>query len=73
MKFSLKKLFGFVTSLAGLAFCGIGVWLLLSPAQYQAVVQVQIGLEDPGVYDPYFIQTEFEIVRSDLVLSNVIE
>jgi succinoglycan biosynthesis transport protein ExoP len=26
----------------------------------------------PGVYDPYFIQTEFEVMRSELILSNVV-
>ncbi|MDB6068626.1 MAG: ywqD 2 [Pedosphaera sp.] len=27
----------------------------------------------PGIYDPYFMQTEFEVIQSEAVLSNVVE
>jgi uncharacterized protein involved in exopolysaccharide biosynthesis len=74
------KILGFILLLGGLVLCGMGFWLLLSPAQYRATVRIKI---DPDVtdtseggqasYDPYFIQTEFEIIQSQLVLSNVIE
>src|SRR6266576_3344160 len=26
----------------------------------------------PGLYDPYFMQTEFEVIQSEVVLSNVV-
>lgn len=73
MKFSSKRVLGFVGLIIGLSLCGVGLRLLLSPAQYQAVVRVQFGHDDPGVPNPYFIQPVFEIVRSDVVLSNVVE
>lgn len=72
-KFRHKKFFGVGALIPGLASCVIGLWLLLSPAQYQATVQVQVGRDDPNVYNPYFIQTEFEFVWSAVVLSNVVE
>jgi uncharacterized protein involved in exopolysaccharide biosynthesis len=73
MKSRHKKFFGVGALIAGLVSCVIGLWLLLSPAQYQATIQVQVGRDDPNVYNPYFIQSEFEIVRSGVVLSNVVE
>jgi uncharacterized protein involved in exopolysaccharide biosynthesis len=57
--------------------CGSGLWLLLSPAQYAATTRikvekaVEVSTGDMS-YDPYFIQTEFEIIQSQLVLSNVV-
>lgn len=30
------------------------------------------GTRNPGVYDPYFIQTEFEAIKSEAILTNVI-
>jgi uncharacterized protein involved in exopolysaccharide biosynthesis len=62
----------------GLALCVAGLWSLLSPARYQAVVKIIIKSEIPSgddiyqPYDPYFIQTEFKVMVSDIVLSNVI-
>jgi uncharacterized protein involved in exopolysaccharide biosynthesis len=73
------KILGFALLLAGLALCGAGLWLLLSPAQYQATVRIKsefdgIGINGPvNVYDPYFIQTEFQIIQSSYVLSNVVQ
>src|SRR6185436_8631027 len=29
--------------------------------------------QTPGIYDPYFIQTEFEAIQSELVLGKVID
>src|SRR5215831_17776936 len=71
-----RKLSGFVALIAGLALCAGGIWSLFSPAQYQAAVRVQVRRDNPDVYqpyDPYFFLTEFEIVRSGGVLSNVVE
>jgi uncharacterized protein involved in exopolysaccharide biosynthesis len=71
------KILGFTLLLGGLALCGTGLWLLLSPAQYQATTRIKLETDAPDVngqvsYDPYFIQTEFEIIQSEIVLSNVI-
>lgn len=76
-----KKILGLTLLLAGLVLCGFGLWLLLSPAQYRATTRINLASNlngigssssDPSVYDPYFIQTEFEVMQSGLVLSNVI-
>jgi uncharacterized protein involved in exopolysaccharide biosynthesis len=72
------KILGFTLLLGGLALCGAGLWLLLSPAQYQATTRIELETDAPDIngqvsYDPYFIQTEFEIIQSPLVLSNVVE
>jgi len=79
------KIFGVSLLLAGLALCGVGLWLLLSPAQYQAtaVIMVEPDVGDIDAiggpprafpaYDPYFIQTTFEIIQSEVVLGKVVE
>ena len=74
-----KLLLGLAFLLGGLALCGAGLWLLLSPPQYAATVRIKIEhdseLPDSAgniSYDPYFIQTEFEILQCQLVLSNVV-
>ncbi|HVU26484.1 MAG TPA: Wzz/FepE/Etk N-terminal domain-containing protein [Verrucomicrobiae bacterium] len=74
---------GFLLLLTGLALCAGGLWFLLSPAQYTATVQIKInpdindipsnGSGNSATYDPYFIQTEFEIIQSDIVLGNAIK
>lgn len=62
--------------LGALALCGTGLWLLLSPPQYAATARVKIERDEAALgedsYDPYFIETEFEMMQSQLVLSNVI-
>ncbi len=58
----------------GLALMGIGLWFLCSPAQYRATVRMEIEVhENPDEYNPYFIQTTFELLGSGLVLSNVVQ
>jgi uncharacterized protein involved in exopolysaccharide biosynthesis len=61
-----------------LVLSGVGLWILLRPSEYQATVRIQIepnintsGSEES--YDPYFIQTEFEMIQSEAVLGKVIE
>lgn len=69
-----RKVLGTAVLLAGLALCGVGLWLLLSPAQYQATVRIEVRhASPPWVYDPYFIQTEFRVIQSRIILSNVVE
>jgi len=79
------KILGFSLLLGGLALCGTGLWQVFSPAQYRADVRIIVVSEAADIvidwndysrthsYDPYFIQTTFEIIRSPVVLSNVIE
>jgi uncharacterized protein involved in exopolysaccharide biosynthesis len=75
------KILGFTLLLGGLALCTTGLWLLVSPAQYQATVRIKLEPDGSDIgslprdifgYDAYFIQTEFEIIQSEIVLSNVI-
>jgi uncharacterized protein involved in exopolysaccharide biosynthesis len=72
------KILGFMLLLAGLALCSTGLWLLLSPAQFKAATTIKLEPDDPDIngqvsYNPYFLQTELEIIQSPLVLSNVVE
>ncbi len=85
MKKHRTKILGSVFLLAGLALCAAGLRLLLEPAQYQATVRIRvasdatsiIGLSgpprDPSEYDPYFIQTELEVIQSQVVLGKTVE
>lgn len=78
MQILRTRIIGFTLLLGGLALCGTGLWLLLSPAQFQATAKIELEPDGPDAngqvsYDPYFIQTEFEIIQSPLVLSNVVE
>jgi len=78
-----KQIFGLALLVVGIAFCCFGLSQLLKPTQYAATVRIQTELEseiesefvNPGSdvsYDPYFIQTEFEVLQSQLVLGLVI-
>ena len=74
------KIFGFALLLAGLVLCGGGLRLLLSPAHYQATARIKVesdaihtsGNGQNVSYDPFFIQTEFEVLQSQVVLSKVV-
>ena len=80
MGFRSKIILGFTLLLAGLAVSGVGLWLLVSPAQYRAMTRIETNpvLTDiPGnrqgmSYDPYLIQTNFEIIQSEAVLGKVV-
>src|SRR5271165_3605504 len=39
----------------------------------QSDIATLAGQQVMGSYDPYFIQTEFEVIQSEVVLGNVIE
>jgi uncharacterized protein involved in exopolysaccharide biosynthesis len=85
MEICRATILGFTLFMAGVALCGFGLWLLLSPAQYRATVRIELLPEpmdingiggpvgDSPVYDPYFIQTTFEIIQSEDVLGKVVE
>jgi len=81
MKIRRATILGSTLLIAGLALCGVGLWLLLSPAQYRATARIDLEPE-PGdlngkgqdvSYDPYFIQVEFEVIQSEAVLGKVVE
>ena len=62
----------------GLVLCGAGLWLLLSPPIYRATVKFQVEPDQiidnsSAPYGGYFIETEFKIIYSDRVLSNVVQ
>jgi uncharacterized protein involved in exopolysaccharide biosynthesis len=73
MKSNQTKRFGFGAIIFGLALGGIGLWFLLSPAEYRATTRISVGIDYPESYDPYFIQTELEIIQSEVVLGKVVE
>jgi succinoglycan biosynthesis transport protein ExoP len=68
------RTFGFTLLIGGIILCGFGLSLLMRPAQYAATATIQVML-DPGddSYNPYFIQTTLEIIKSSIVLTNVID
>src|SRR5579872_617863 len=55
------------------------------PEQYSSKARIKVerdvtdvaGVGEPhnasGVYDPYFIQTEFEVIQSEIILDRVID
>jgi beta-lactamase regulating signal transducer with metallopeptidase domain len=68
----------------GLVLLALGVRVLVSPAIYQATARIRINHDqmdtsswgDPRMapgYDPWFIQTEFEVIQSEVVLGKVIQ
>ena len=72
-----KLLLGLAFLLGGLALCGAGLWLLLSPPQYAATARIKLENDEPDSsgymsYGGYFPQVSFEIIHSQLVLSNVV-
>ena len=74
-----KKFIGFLLLLAGLTSCGVGLWLLLSPAQYQATTRIEVN---PDVTDAiqygqamsFYLNsalTNIEVIQSAIVLGKV--
>ena len=68
----------------GLVLILLGVRVLVSPTIYQSTARIRInhdqldtsGWGDPRTapgYDPWFIQTEFEVIQSEAVLGKVIQ
>jgi uncharacterized protein involved in exopolysaccharide biosynthesis len=81
MEIRRANILGFTLFMAGLVLCGIGLWLLLSPAQYRATARIKVELDEIGIngiggpagaYDPYYIPTTFEVIQSQIVLGRVI-
>jgi len=70
------KRWGFILLLFGLALAIPGVWMLIAPNRYEATTRIKVtppNFFDDQSYNPYFIQTEFEIIKSDAVLTKVVE
>jgi len=78
MKIRQTKILGLALLLGGLALCGVGLWLLLSPAQYRAMVSIYPKNEGwderPSVSDYIRVNDIMrENIRSPYTLSNVVE
>lgn len=66
----------------GLVLIILGVCLAVAPTNYRSTTRIKIERDqsdgvsnpqgNPG-YDPYFIQTEFELIQSEVILAKVIE
>ncbi len=68
----------------GVVLIVLGIRIVVGPTVYQSTARICInpdasntsGLADPRLapnYDPYFMQTEFELIQSEVVLGKVIE
>jgi capsular polysaccharide biosynthesis protein len=69
-----EALLGTAVLIVGLVLCALGIRVVLSPLLYRASARIEVKHKSaPGVYDPWFIQTEFEVIQSDIILSNAIE
>jgi hypothetical protein len=79
---SIRQLSGLALLGVGLLVIVLGVRLALSPRIYQSTARIRVerelpdGPADPRAstgFDPYFIQTEFEVLQSEVVLGKVID
>ena len=81
----LEIILGLALVVAGIVFGVRGLNVILSPDQYQATAKIKVEdyISDPVLnrliytnysvsFDPYFIQTTFEIIWSQIVLSIVV-
>jgi len=69
-----EALLGIAVLILGLVLCALGIRVVFSPVLYRASARIEVKHKSaPGVYDPWFIQTEFEVIQSDIILSNAIE
>ncbi len=83
-----RQLAGLTLLTVSLPLILVGAWLLLASPVFEATARIKVEREQgagestmpSGVpityaigYDPYFIQTEFEVIQSELILSKVIE
>src|SRR6266446_3611687 len=82
---SAREICGLALFGIGLVLTTAGICLLMAAPTYQAVARMKIERDSPAqfssndgkgfsltIYDPYFIQTEFEVLQSDFVLSRVV-
>ena len=75
---------GFALGGIGCVLVVLGVYLLFRPEAYFSTVRIRLARgsaplpllqsqQTGGSYDPYFIQTEFEVIQSEIILGKVIE
>lgn len=69
----------------GAVFAVLGFTMMFRPETYQANCRIRLepnfstgvgsnnAMAIPGMYDPYFIQTEFEVIQSPVVLNRVVD
>jgi uncharacterized protein involved in exopolysaccharide biosynthesis len=68
----------------GLVLVILGIWLVVSPTIYQSTACVRINHDQLDAsrwgdsrtatsHDPWFIQTEFEVIQSEVILGKVIQ
>lgn len=76
----MRKCLGIAAMTIGLALCGAGLWILLRPAVYEATTRVQITVPThpdaesaPDWHDPYFVETEFQVMQSHAILDRVVD
>ena len=81
---SIRQLSGLALLGIGVLLIVLGVRFAMGPTMYQSTARIRIDRDqsdgpaladqraNPG-YDPYFIQTEFELLRSELILGRVID
>lgn len=80
MKSTKTKILGLALLLGGLALGGFGLSVLLRVPQFEATARIKGEMEFPPggsndsntSFDPYFIYTTFEILQSEVILSNVV-
>jgi capsular polysaccharide biosynthesis protein len=77
MNIDRTRRWGFIILFAGFLIGVPGILMLVAHQRYEATARIKPAVQNndpaPGVYDPYFIQTEFEIIKSDNVLGKVID
>jgi uncharacterized protein involved in exopolysaccharide biosynthesis len=75
----VQRTLGVSLFLAGLISIGLGIRLWYPPARFTAKTRVKIDRDferdaaNTNSYNAYFIQNEFELIQSDVILGNVIE
>src|SRR5439155_12004934 len=80
---TVREIGGLTFMVIGLGLIILGISLLLGSPLYQAVARIKIEPDnsvklpsygektDPSIGYPYFMQTEFAVIQSDLVLRQV--
>jgi uncharacterized protein involved in exopolysaccharide biosynthesis/beta-lactamase regulating signal transducer with metallopeptidase domain len=81
---SIRQLSGVALLGIGLLLIVLGVRLAVSPATYPSTTRIKVERDQSDIsglgdqrgnpsYDPYFIQTEFELLMSEVILGRVID
>lgn len=80
MKAKKPLTFAIALLVLGSIFLSFGLYLCFKPELYRATCQIQADREifsplgeTNGSHDPYFIQTEFEVIQSEIILNQVIK